>query len=300
MDSKMDKYHSFKVFSCVAEKLSFSLAADELGLPNASVSTIIRDLEASLGVRLLERTTRRVSLTPEGSIFLERCQQMLTDVDTAESMFRGGCNQIKGKVRVEMSAGVANLVMPLLPKFFKEYPEIELELSSRDYFVDLVREGIDCAIRGGGPGEPGLIAKDITEVVCVNCAAPSYIAEFGKPKNIDDLKNHRLINYTHNFSSKSHGFEYFDGDKYREIKMKGAISVNSGTAYGAACLAGLGIAQLPLIGVRNRLKDGTLVEILPRFRARSYTMKLVYHERRLLSQRVRVFMDWLEKALQGI
>lgn len=295
----MDKYQSFKVFINVAEKLSFSLAAEALNLPNASVSTIIRDLESSLGVKLLERTTRRVSLTPEGALFLERCQQMLTDVDVAETMFRGGRNQIKGKVRVEMSVGVSNLVIPMLPGFFKAYPEIELELSSRDYFADLAREGIDCAIRGGGPSEPGLIEKEIAEVVCVNCVAPSYIVEFGKPKNIDDLKNHRLIHYTHNFGSKPHGFEYFDGEKHREVNMRSAITVNSGPAYGAACIAGLGIAQLPLMGVRNRLKDGSLIEVLPKFRARSYIMKLVYHERRLLNQRVRVFMDWLEAALSA-
>ena len=294
----MDKYQAYKVFVSVSEKLSFSKAAEALNLPNASVSTIIQDLESTLGVRLLERTTRRVSLTPEGSNFLERCKQMINDVDEAESMFRNEPTQIKGKIRVEMSVGAASLVIPLLPEFFEKYPDLEVELSSRDYFVDLMREGIDCALRSGGSKEPELIEKEIGEIVCVNCASPAYINRYGKPKHLDDLKNHRLVLYTHTFGSKSHGFEYFDGAKSRIIKMKTAIAVNSITSYSEACRAGLGLAQLPLIGARKAFKDGTLIEVLPKFRPEPYKLKLIYHERRLLSHRVRIFMDWLEKVLK--
>jgi len=293
----MDLYQSFGVFVRVAEKLSFSQAAEALGLPNASVSTIIQELESRLGVRLLERTTRRVSLTPDGANFLEKCRQLLADVEEAQAMFRAEPARIKGKVRVEMSAGMAGLIVPRLPEFFAAYPAIELELSSRDYLVDLLREGIDCAVRSGGPTETELMEKEIARMPVVNCVTPAYVAQFGKPRNLDDLANHRLIQYTHAFGSKQQGFEYFDGEKRRQIKMKTALTVNTGRSYGEACLGGLGIAQLPLIGVRSQLQDGSLLEVLPRYRPQPYPIKLVYQERRLLIPRARACMDWLEKTL---
>ena len=198
-----------------------------------------------------------------------------------------------------MSVGAAStFVIPRLPEFLAKYPEIEIELSSTDHALDLIREGIDCVLRGGGRSEPELIEKEIGGMECINVASPAYIKAFGKPKTLEDLKNHRLIHYTHVFGSKLHGFEYFDGEKYRDFKMKSAISVNSTISLGAACLAGLGIAQVPAIGTRKRIAEGLLVEVLPKFRAESYKMRLVYHERRLLTKRVRIFMEWLEAVLR--
>ena len=294
----MDKFQAFKVFVTVAENLSFSKSAEVLRMPNASVSTAIQELESNLGVQLLERTTRRVALTQEGASFLERCKQLLDDVEQSESMFRIDAPQIKGKVRVEMSVGVAQIVIPHLPSFFEQYPEIEIEISSRDYFVDLVREGIDFAIRGGGPSTNDYIEKELGAIVCVTCVSPAYIEKFGKPKLIDDLTNHILIHYTQTLGSKNRGFEFFDGEKTRFVKMKSSITVNSVSSYYEACLAGLGIAQLPLIGIAKSLKEGSLIEVLPKFRAEPYSWKLIYHEGRILSARSRILMDLMTHIIE--
>ncbi len=295
----MDRYEAMRVFVRVAELQSFTQAAESLNLPKATVSTSVQNLEALVETKLLNRTTRSVQLTPEGTSFLERCKDILSDLEETESMFKSDSVQIKGKVRVDMIVPLArDFFIPLLPKFLEKYPGIEIELSSTDRKVDLVREGIDCVIRGGDLSEPGLLERELGTATVVNAAAPSYIQRFGKPKSIEDLKNHKLIYYSQTFASKPEGFEYFDGDKYREAKMAGMITVNTVDSYKAACLAGLGICQNPINGIAKELESGALVEVLPKFRAEPFKVKMVYPQRRMLSKRVKVFMDWLEPLLK--
>lgn len=295
----MDKYQAYQIFAHVAEKLSFTKTAEDMRLPKATVSTTIQELEATLGAKLLNRTTRQVSLTPEGNIFLERCKQMLNDVEDAESIFKTNPAQLKGKVRIDSSVVVAKeIIIPNLPDFLKKYPEIEIELSSTDHRVDLIRDGIDCLIRNGGPTESGLVEKEIASLVSVNCVSPTYIKKYGRPKNLDDLKNHKIIHYSQNLGGKLHEFEYFDGTKCHYIKMKSIITVNSTISYLSACLTGLGIAQVPFSSARKFLEDGSLVEVLPKYKAEPFNLRLIYHERRLLSKRVRLFMEWLESIFK--
>lgn len=295
----MDKYQAYKIFAHVAEKLSFTKTAEEMRLPKATVSTTIQDLEATLGTKLLNRTTRQVTLTSEGNIFLERCKQMLNDVEDAESIFKTNPAQLKGKIRIDSSVVVAKeIIIPNLPDFIKKYPEIEVELSSTDHRVDLTREGIDCVIRTGGPTESGLVEKEIASLKCINCVSPQYIKKYGKPKNLEDLKNHKIVHYSQTLGGKLHEFEYFDGTKCHYIKMKSIITVNSTISYLSACVAGLGIAQVPFESAKEYLDDGRLIEVLPKYKAEPFNLRLVYHERRLLSKRVRIFMEWLESILK--
>lgn len=295
----MDRFQSLKIFGCVAEKLSFTEAADSLNLPKASVSTTIRDLEEHLGVRLFHRTTRQVTLTPDGANFLERCQQILMDLEDVESMFQAKPEHLKGKIRVDMSIAMArDGIVPRLPEFLKAHPGIEIELSSTDHRVDLNRDGIDCVIRAGGAPDENFVERELGRILLINCASPSYLEQYGKPKGLDDLKNHRLVHFTQAFNNKPATFEYFDGERYREIKMKNTITVNNTDSYKAACIAGLGIAQIPLVGVKEHLKRGVLVEVLPKLRAEPMKLKLIYHPRRLVTKRVRVFMDWLESVVR--
>jgi DNA-binding transcriptional LysR family regulator len=295
----MDRYEAMRVFVRVAELQSFSQAADTLGLPKATVSTSVQDLEALIGVRLLHRTTRQVHLTPDGTSFLERCKDLLQDLEETESMFKGDTAQVTGKIRVDMTVSLArDFLIPQLSKFLEKYPGLEVELSGTDRRVDLIREGIDCVVRGGGRAEPGLIEKELGRMPVLNVVSPHYLEKHGRPKNLEDLKNHKLIQYSQVLGTKPGGFEYFDGEKYRELKMTGVITVNNVDTYKAACLAGLGICQNPLPGIAKDLKNGKLVEVLPKFRAEPMTLKLVYQQRRALSKRVRVFMDWLEPMLK--
>lgn len=298
----MDRPLAMRIFVKVAELQSFTQAAAQLGVPRATATTTIQDLEAVVGARLLDRTTRRVDLTPEGVTFLERCKDLLSDLDEMESMFQVGSAQVTGKIRVDMASSLArDVVIPALPKFFARYPGIEVELIGVDRKVDLIREGIDCTIRGG-PLEPGLGAIELNwgEVKIVNVASPAYLEQFGKPKRLDDLKHHRLVNYLTAFGEKPDGFEYFDGERNRQLKMKSVISVATIDAYKAAALAGLGICQNPKIGVRQYLKTGKLVEVLPAFRPRPTTgAKIVFPQRRLLSKRVRAFIEWVTPVLRN-
>lgn len=295
----MDRFEAMKVFIRVAELQSFTRAADSLGLPKATVSTVVQNLEARLGARMLNRTTRQVRLTPEGQSFLERCKDLLDDLDDVEAMFRIDASQIKGKIRVDMTVPTAcDLIIPRLHEFIEQHPGIEIELSSTDHRVDLIRDGIDCVIRAGSYSEPGVAEKLIATAPLVNCASPVYLDKYGKPESLDDLKHHKLIHYTLALGSKPEGFEYFDGEKYRETRMQGFITVNNTVAYTAACLAGLGIAQIPKPGVKSYLKSGRLVEVLPQYHAEPMNIKLVYPQRRLLAKRVRVFMEWIEPLVE--
>jgi len=290
-----------QVFEKVAELKSFTQAADQLGLPKATVTTTIQDLEALVQARLLNRTTRRVELTPEGHAFLERCKDVLSDLEEMESMFQVGSTQVKGKIRVDMASSLArDVVIPQLPKFFELYPEVEVEIIGVDRKVDLIREGIDCTVRGG-PLDPGLSAVELDwgEVKIVNVASPAYLQKYGTPKDLSDLKNHRLVHYAPGVGGEPDSFEYFDGERTRQVKMKGVITVTTIDAYKAAALAGLGICQNPRIGVRSHLKSGKLVAVLPAFRPKpSGGGKIVYPQRRFLAKRVRAFIEWLTPVLR--
>ncbi|WP_374077119.1 LysR family transcriptional regulator [Bdellovibrio bacteriovorus] len=296
----MDRLESMQIFVQVADLASFTKAAESLSLPKATISTSIQQLETLLGARLLHRTTRKVQMTQDGLNFYERCKDLLADVEDVESMFRASSENVTGRIRVDMGVGVArNLVLPRLPEFLKKYPGVEIEFSCSDRKVDLIREGFDCVVRVGSLGDSGLIARHLGKLTLVNCASPSYIEDHGKPKKLEDLKDHYLIHYVSTLGTKPDGFEYFDGEKYRSIKMNASITVNNTDAYTSACLAGLGIIQVPYVGAKTLLKDGRLIEILPKFKADPMPVSLVYPHRRNLAKRVQLFMDWVEGLMRS-
>jgi DNA-binding transcriptional LysR family regulator len=289
-----------RIFTRVAELSSFTQAADHLGLPKASVSTAVLQLENSLGVRLLHRTTRKVTLTQDGQAFYERSKDALADMDELQTMFQTqAVNGLKGRVRIDMSTVIARAaVLPRLGELLGSHPQLEVEVSSTERRVDLIREGFDCVVRAGKVLEPGLIAKPIGELRMANCVSPKYIAAHGVPLSLDDLPQHRLVHYVAILGGKSGGFEYLHGDKEHAVTMSGQVTVNNAVAYQAACVAGLGLIQAPVVGLRDLLANGHLVEVLPQFQARPMPLSLVYANRRNLSTRVRVVMDWLTVVLQ--
>ncbi|MEX9253516.1 LysR family transcriptional regulator [Pseudenterobacter timonensis] len=296
----MDKIHAMQLFIRVAELESFSRAAETLGLPKGSVSRQILALENTLGARLLHRTTRRVSLTQDGMVYYERARDLLSNLDELDGMFQNDPRSVSGRLRVDMPVAIArNLVIPQLPAFMQQYPGIELELSSSDRLVDVIREGFDCVVRVGTLKESGLVARSPGKLSIINCASPDYLERFGYPETLDDLASHALIHYASNFGSRPQGFEYDDGETTRWIKTGGTLTVNSTETYNAACLAGLGIIQAPRVGVREALRRKKLIEILPQYRAAPMPVSLIYPHRRNLSRRVRLFMEWLAGLIRG-
>lgn len=296
----MDKIHAMQLFVRVAELESFSRAAESLGIPKGSVSRQIQALENQLGTQLLHRTTRRVSLTQDGMVYYERAKDLLTNLDELDGLFLLDPASISGRLRVDMPVAVArNLVIPRLPQFLQQYPGIELELSSSDRLVDVIREGFDCVVRVGTLKDSGLIARPLGKLSVINCASPDYLARFGYPESLDDLASHAVVHYALNLGSRAQGFEYYDGEQTHWRKTGGILTVNSTETYQASAIAGLGIIQVPRIGARDALRAKKLLEILPQYRPRPMPVSLIYPHRRNLSRRVHLFMEWLTELMKS-
>ena len=287
-------------FLKVADLASFTQAAQQLGLPKASVSAAVQRLEASLGTRLLQRTTRRVTLTDDGRVARDRALDLLADLDDLQTLFRQDGERLQGRLRVDLPIRTASqLVLPHLPRFMEAHPGLELELSTTDRRVDLVREGFDCVLRVGPLSDSSLVARPLGAYRMVNCASPAYLARHGVPASLDDLASHRLVHYATTLGTRPAGFEVAEGDPpaTRFVPMAGALTVNNSEAYLAACLAGMGLMQAPEAGVRPFLADGRLVEVLPAHRAPPMPVSLLVAHRRHLPRRVRVFMQWLSELV---
>ena len=294
----MDRLDQLRCFLRVAELGSFTAAADSLGWPKASVSLAVQRLEADVGVQLLHRTTRRVRLSADGAHYQQRARDLLDDMEDLQGMFRQDAGQLTGRLRVDMSSGLARqLVIPHLPAFLARHPALELELSGTDRRVDLVREGFDCVLRVGPLDDNTLVARPLGVMHIVNCASPGYLAAYGTPQTVADLAGHALVHYVGTLGQRSPGFEYHDGEGYRTLPMRGAVTVNSGEAYSAAALAGLGIIQVPRLGARAAIARGELVEVLPQCVAEPMPVTLLFAQRRHLSRRVVAFMDWVSELV---
>lgn len=290
---------ALEMFVRVAELSSFTQAAESLGLPKATVSAAIRQLEEQVGATLLYRTTRRVQLTHDGQAFHERARDLLSEAEETASMFRAAPGGVTGRIRVDMPVHMARrTVIPRLHEFLDAHPGVGVELSATDRMVDIVREGFDCVVRVGARADSGLIARPLGRSEVLNCASPAYLDRHGTPRRLDDLKRHRMVHYATHLGARPFGFEYPDGDGWKTMQLKGSLTVNSTETYHAAALAGLGLVQAPRSGVEEDLADGRLVEVLKRYRAEPMPVALVYPQRRNLARRVRMFMEWIGEVIR--
>ena len=253
----MDKLDAMQVFVRVAELASFTQAADSLGLPKGSISNAVSQLETRLGARLLHRTTRKVRLTQDGQRFYERCKDLLAEVDEVESLFQQTETMLRGRLRVDMPLNMAHLlVIPQLPEFMQRHPGIEIELSSTDRRVDPISEGFDCVVRVGALTESGLVARALGSLDMVNCASPAYIAQYGMPTSLEALAQHYMVHYVSVLGARPSGFEYMQAGVSQYLPVPARVTVNNSSAYSTACLAGLGIIQVPLVAARPYLQRG--------------------------------------------
>lgn len=294
----MDRLQPLRIFVRVAELRSFTRAAASLGLPKASVSAQIQQLEAEVGTRLLQRTTRQVQLTQDGLSFYERAQDLLADLDELTNSFRSDASRVAGRIRVDMSSRMARFeVIPRLPEFIAAYPHINLELGATDRKVDLIHEGYDCVIRGGKLADSNLIARQVGLARVINVASAGYLEKHGTPRSVKDLERHYLVQYVSSFGERAEGFDYLEGNEHRSLKMKSYITVNSAESYVAACEVGLGIIQSPAPSLQGLIQTGKLVQILPRLKVDPVPIYVLYPHRRNLPQRVRLFIEWIERIL---
>jgi DNA-binding transcriptional LysR family regulator len=290
----MDRFNAMRVFTRIVELGGFARAADSLQLPRASVTILIKQLEAHLGVQLLQRTTRQISLTLDGAAYYPRCVRLLADLEETEAVFSAARHNPKGLLRVDMPAGVGRLVViPALPQFTARYPLIELEIGLNDRPVDLIREGVDCVLRGGSPLDDSLVARPLVMMDQVTCASPDYLQRNGTPHTLDDLRGHQMVEYVSGSSGKRYGLEFVVDGQVQSVDLPKQVAVNSADGYLAACEAGYGLVQTPYYHVARQLEEGRLCEVLREVPSPGMPMTALYPPHRQLSRRVRVFVDWL-------
>ena len=290
----MDKLQAMEVFVRVVDTGSFTRAADNLQQPKATVSKLIHSLETTLSAKLLNRTTRQVSVTADGAAYYERCLDILANVRDAEDSLSKTRLSPSGRLRVDVPTGLgASLIVPALPDFFARYPDIVLELGCGDRPVDLIEEGVDCAVRGGDLPDSSLIARRIGAFHFITCAAPSYLASHGRPVHPHDLMRHQCVNYFSSKTGKIFEWDFAQGDERIQIRFPGRIAVNDSSAYLAATLAGMGVAQQPLFTVRPYLESGRLEWILQDWCVAPVPVHVVYPQNRHLSAKVRAFVEWV-------
>lgn len=297
----MDQIEAMRIYSRVAELGSFTATAENLGVLKSTVSNAVQQLESTLGTRLFHRTTRKVQLTQDGQAYYERCRDLIADFDELNTLFAaGGQADLRGRLRVDLPLAFArDLIIPRLPEFLSRHPQIEIEVSSTDRKVDLVREGFDCVLRVGPVGDHSLIAVPLGRFEQVNRASRAYLERHGTPRMLADLALHRLVHYTQTLGTRPSGFEYLSPDtgEVLTVPMSGVITVNNSDAYREACRAGLGIVQVPRVGAY--LDDDSLVDILPDYRPPSLPISLVYANRRHLPLRVKAFIEWMKTVVPG-
>jgi DNA-binding transcriptional LysR family regulator len=207
---------------------------------------------------------------------------------------------LRGRIRVDMPQSLArSLFIPKLPELLAGHPHLEVQLSTTDRRVDVVREGFDCVLRVGRLDESGLIARRLGELPMMNCASPGYLKKYGTPRSLDDLDGHLVVHYSTRFGADTPSFEYRDGNVYRERPMRSIITVNSSDSYNAACVAGLGIIQAPRSGMLPGIAAGDLVEILPHYTCEPMPVSLVHAHGRNVPRHVRVVMSWIAELLKA-
>lgn len=289
----LDRLLAMNVFVGVVEQGSFARAAERMDMSTSAVSRHVAELEAHLDTRLLNRTTRRISITESGQAFYERTLQLLADLDEAEAAASSSTATPRGTIRLTCSInfGVPHLA-PAIGAFQARYPEVLFDVSASDRFVDLVEEGLDLAIRIGDLGNANLIARKIGQMQLVTCASPAYLKRHGTPKRPEELATHNCLTYEYAPVKNQWRFQDKHGNALK-IHIAGSVNANNGEMLAAIASEGVGIAHEPDFIVNPRIDAGLLVPILLKYQPLPLSIYAVYPSRRHLSAKVRAFVDFL-------
>ncbi|MFI2948130.1 MULTISPECIES: LysR family transcriptional regulator [Serratia] len=289
-----------RVFALVAEMESFTRAADALGVQKGRISIVIQQLEKRIGTRLLHRTTRRVTLTEDGKTFLNRARDLLAENEALQSMFMDK-SALQGRLRINLPSEISRVViMPRLGEFLEMYPDLVVEISSADLYIDLVKQGVDCVIRVGSVGNDLLVSRSMGLLKMFNAASPEYLQKHGVPQTPDELvkDNHRMIFYSVFPGQKPAGWEYPSGNKYDYLSLPGSLYVDSVQDYLAAGLAGIAPIQLPTTCAEEYIKSGKLIEILNDFPPKPLSVNFVVAHRNNITMRVHLFYKWVKDIMK--
>lgn len=293
----MDRFQEMRAFVTVVDSGSFVRAAEALGASKTAVSRLVGDLESRLGTRLLHRTTRKLSLTPEGQLFHERCTQLLQDVEEAEAELSAQSGEAIGQVRVNVPTtfGLLHLA-PLWPAFMAQHPKVVLDVTLADRVVDLVDEGYDLAVRIARLQTSTLVSRQITSTRMILCASPEYLRRHGTPAHPGDLARHAVLAYT--LLSMGEQWEFEGPQGAVSVKVVPRMRTNSGDTCCAAAVQHQGIVLQPSFLVGSHLASGALVEVLPAYRSIELGVYAVYPSRKHLTPKVRALIDFLVDAFR--
>ncbi|HEY9273963.1 LysR family transcriptional regulator [Achromobacter sp.] len=292
----MDRFQEMQVFVRIAERRSFSKAAEDLQIPRPTVTNLVKRMEARLGARLLERTTRQVRLTHDGEAHYQRCVRLLADLEEADGAFLD--TSPKGLLRVNAQGTLARFfVMPGLPAFLERYPDIVLQLGEDDRLVDLVREGVDCVLRTGTLQDSSLVGRQIALMPQVTVASPAYLERFGVPMRLEDLEGHCAVDYLSSATGRGMPLDFMVEGKNVQMRPRAVVSVTGAELYTSAALAGLGLVQVPRYRVERELAAGELKIVLPAAPPAPMPVSVLYPQNRQVSARVRVFTQWLAEII---
>lgn len=291
----MDRIRMMQIFSRVVESQSFAGAARGLSLPRSTVSRAIQDLEAALGVHLLQRTTRMMQVTPNGSMYYDHCQLILGEIDNVEFELAGAAQHVRGTLRVDMPASFARaVVLPALGEFQARHPDIALVLTLGDRSVDLLEEGVDCVVRAGVPASSALlVARPVGSFKWISCAAPAYLARFGAPLSLDALAGHRIVEFHAGRTGRATDWRFMVDGVDRAVPVRGNLAVNDTDAYITCALDGLGLIRIADYLAAPHLASGRLIAVLPQFGSPLVPLSVLYPQHRRPPPTVRAFVDWL-------
>jgi DNA-binding transcriptional LysR family regulator len=306
----MDQLLALRVFVRIAESGAFSKAADSMNIPRPTVTKLIQDLERHLGTKLLQRTTRRVNVTPEGAAYYERAVRLIADLTEMDESAAQARAQPRGRIRADIGSLLANMIMiPALPRLCARHPDLQVDLGVSDRSIDLIGEGVDCVLRGGELGDTSLVARRIADLDWVTCASTRYLKTRGVPKHPLELIGndseslgkqgpwgHDVVGYFSSLTGKAAPLQFRKGQEQVSVQRHTTVAVNESTAHLSALLAGLGIGQTFRFAVAPHLEAGTLRTVLDDWSRPRHPLHVVYPSNRHLSAKVRVFVDWVAEV----
>lgn len=296
----MDQIQAMRIFVRVVEAGTFTRAADSLNLPKATVTKHVQALEERLRAKLLNRTTRRVTVTPDGAAYYDRTVRLLTDLDDIEASMTNARANPRGRLRIDVGTSVAQLlIIPHLAEFHARYPDIQVDLGVSDRTVDLIGDNVDCVIRGGELSDQSLVARRIGNLEFITAAAPAYLERKGTPTHpLEIEEKHASVIYFSPQSGRHYPLEFRRGDESIDITGPYQLSVNEANAYVTSIVAGLGIGQITSWQAQRHIASGALVQLLPEWTQPLLPVYVVYPPNRHLSAKVRAFVDWAAELFQ--
>ena len=292
----MDRFDAMHAFARVVETGSFTKAAVTLHMSKTTVTQLVQQLEAHLQLKLLNRTTRKVNVTPDGAVYYERVRRLLADLDDAETNLPGKTTLPKGRLRVDVPSPLASMVLvPALPDFYARYPDIQLDMGVSDRPVDLIGENVDCVLRGGRIKDGSLAARHVADLPLGVYASPAYLAAAGMPvhpRELEDMR-HRVVGFRWTSTGRNLPLALSRADEQVTVRGRHVLAIDEGNAYLAAGLAGLGILWLPDYMAAAHSARGELVKLFTDWRLEPMPMFVAWPPDRHLSPRLRVFIDWI-------